>query len=931
MPSPFEPLRAQFLQLAQEFSTDARPLADLLGGIVADVERACAEPLEMFPVKHHSPAAALHLLKRLRERPPQVIFMEGCEDMQREFVKLGDCRLPVAIQAFAAKVDYSNVPPVEGRRVPSGPLSLVLPLTEFSAEFQAIAYAHATGTPLRMIDRTADHVFQWTREPEYIAPEETDASEEPAADEAKMHGGAVGVQLGELRPTFPRFVQVLLQKARVQHYSEWWEQYVEQPLFEADFETYRQVLFMIGSLVRRLGQNAEDKIEDELRERYMWTRIKTHLRATGISPRDAIYICGAAHTASHVQEFGAASPTLWDVPPVSATEWLYGVLPSSYASIERQFGMPPGAVSLAEAMWKRQLSLQQVQSYKIDAKSATPSKAKPKKSAATPPPIPASAGAAAGPENRLQAYLATPPAPLPENHDELLQWSTQVTSLARKDGYMASTADSIAIYQTSVLLAHLRNRHHPTPYDFRDAAITCLEKERVPKKRDIRKICEILLGGDRIGKIGYNSLPPLAQNIYDRLRVLPVNLEARTIQRALLDLRANPQYRPCSELLWKLRYLVPPAVRPIMGQLVLGQTSEQESWDLALGKFQGELVQLAYEGITVESVLERRLTTDAYAPDATTAVALDVVEKCLLLMRSERLAEDFGERATHLLVTAENVSDAPDVYARTQKLVHYYRGTPEGVPPWLGNFVQTGYRHYCAQLPHAFTDRGVKPEDLASMLRFIFTLESLALSFGCQRSELLIAVRQAAATEDPVKLGLLWCAENVLQLRRIAELRAYFDNVLSNELLLPRLPEYLSGFLLGLTFAPGLTGFTVELLSRTFAELPEPRLMPWLPQLFRVLRTHGAGSLPILVKEAAAVFPRTLADLQAWTPAWEAKAPPAAGASIPAGEALATTPHSPEGAEAAPVVTSPQVAAAGALLSRHPATARAIAALLGLD
>jgi hypothetical protein len=586
--------------------------------------------------------------------------------------------------------------------------------------------------------------------------------------------------------------------------------------------------------------------------------------------------------------------------------------------------MPPGAVSLAEATWKRQLALHQLRAYKIDDKPTTSTLKASSKKTAPAASTPHSISAEPAPANRLQAYLATPPPPLPEDHDELLQWSTQVTSLARKDGYLASTADSIAIYQTSVLLAQLRNRHHPTPYDFRDAAVTCLEKDRVPKKRDIRKICDILLGGDRIGKIGYNSLPPLAQNIYDRLKILPVNIEARTIQRALLDLRAHPEYCACSELLWKLRYLVPPAVRPIMGQLVLGQTSDQESWDLSLGKFQGQLVELGYEGITVESVLERRLTADAYAPEATTAVALDVIEKCLLLMRSERLAEDFGARATHLLVSAENVNDAPDVYARTQKLVHYYRGTPDGVPTWLGNFVQTGYRHYCAQLPQAFTDRGVKPEDLASMLRFIFTLESLALSFGCQRSELLIAVRQASSADDPVKLGLLWCAENVLQLRRIADLRTYFDNVLANELLLPRLPEYLSGFLLGQAFAPGLTGFTIELLSRTFAELPEQKLMPWLPQLFRVLRTHGAASLPILIKEAGALFPRTLSDLQSWTPSWEAQARVQVHSAGPTDESVITP-------QSTTTSASPQVLATSTLLAQYPATTNAIAALLGLD
>ena len=76
-----------------------------------------------------------------------------------------------------------------------------------------------------------------------------------------------------------------------------------------------------------------------------------------------------------------------------------------------------------------------------------------------------------------------------------------------------------------------QNRQHPTPYDFQDAAITCLEKDRTPKKRTITHLCQILLGGDSVGTVGYTSLPPLAQNIYDRLAPLGVNLFAKTNQR----------------------------------------------------------------------------------------------------------------------------------------------------------------------------------------------------------------------------------------------------------------------------------------------------------------------------------------------------------------------------------------------------------------
>src|SRR5689334_5319966 len=104
--SPFlEKLRGELHALAAAFATDAHPLGEMLSAMVGDVVRASAEPLEIFPVCHHSPASALHLLKRLRERPspPRVIFMEMCEDMRGSIEDLRSCRLPVALQAFAGE------------------------------------------------------------------------------------------------------------------------------------------------------------------------------------------------------------------------------------------------------------------------------------------------------------------------------------------------------------------------------------------------------------------------------------------------------------------------------------------------------------------------------------------------------------------------------------------------------------------------------------------------------------------------------------------------------------------------------------------------------------------------------------------------------------------------------------------------------------
>ena len=66
-------LNEQLLAAADAFADDAQALAGLLARFVHDVDRAMREPLDIFPVCHHSPASALHMVSRLAEQPPKDI------------------------------------------------------------------------------------------------------------------------------------------------------------------------------------------------------------------------------------------------------------------------------------------------------------------------------------------------------------------------------------------------------------------------------------------------------------------------------------------------------------------------------------------------------------------------------------------------------------------------------------------------------------------------------------------------------------------------------------------------------------------------------------------------------------------------------------------------------------------------------------------
>ncbi|WJK41414.1 DUF5682 family protein [Solwaraspora sp. WMMA2056] len=875
--SRFGALREQLADAATAFADSPDALTGILAGMVDDVDRALAEELEIFPVSHHSPSSALAMVRRLREKQPKVIYLELCEDLQPLLTELRNCELPVALQAFAS--DLAGFP------AGSGPLSVIAPITEASAEYQAIAYALETpGVELLLVDRSADHVFQWQSPPDEDgtatapATDADDPADPTQVDEKALHGDAVGLEIGDLRPGFAELEAYLLHHGKVRHWSEWWDQYVEQPLIGADHDTYRQVMVMIGSLFRRLRPTDTARADrDEDRERFMWTRMREHLASSGADPADCLYVCGAFHAASRVEQFGVRSTAPFEITERTGTTWRYGLIPSSHSAIEAQFGLAGGAVSIAAATWQKALTAGRVTPYRL-AGQAGGRKRPARKPKAT---APAAAGTATA-GDRLSGFLATPARPGELDEAELLGWSVDIVRLARRNGYLASTADAIAVVETSVLLAGMRNRRRPTPYDFADAAVTCIEKDVVPGRRDVRRLCEIMFGGDRLGRVGYDALPPLARDVHDRLAPLGLDLQKRTVQRALLDLHGQPELQPCSDLLWMLRRLLPPeAVRPIMGERRLGERSVQESWDVAIGRHQRSIIELGYEGVTIEQVLEQRLRKAAWDPQATAAKALAAVEDSLLYLTNRRFTDELGARAVQLLAAERTVDDAPEVLYRIRQLLAYYRtsGTAE-LPEWCQAFVTTGYAHYCTLLPTAFVDDETGLRQVAAMLGFLMSMESLAMALGCDRAQLELAVRQSHP-ESPAKVALLWAAQSQLGQLPLTQLRERCTELLASPLTVGAFPHYLSGFVQALEPVPTLAPFVVEVLSAAFGQLPDPVLLPWLPTLITTLREQAGELVPILVREAGRTFPASLPALDSWAPPWvSAGAPaPAAGPS----------------------------------------------------
>jgi hypothetical protein len=299
-----------------------------------------------------------------------------------------------------------------------------------------------------------------------------------------------------------------------------------------------------------------------------------------------------------------------------------------------------------------------------------------------------------------------------------------------------------------------------------------------------------------------------------------------------------------------------------------------------------------------------------------------------VFLHSPRLTDDLGARAVDLLAGERTVDEAPTVLRRIRRLLAYYRTTAPALPPWCDRFVAEGYAHYCTLLPTAFVSEDTGVRQVGAMLGFLVSLETLALSLGCDRRQLELAVRQSHP-QAPMKLALLWAAQHQLGLFPLAELRARIDALLDNPLVVPAFPQYVSGLVQALEAVPRLAPFVVETLSKAFGQLPDQVLLPWLPTLITTLRTHASELVPVLTREAGRTFPGTLAELDSWTAPWDAGGvpeKPPVGLGVSAAVALlAAYPSATDGV--AELLGVP-VDGVADLLAAYPAAGEAVAELM---
>jgi hypothetical protein len=256
----------------------------------------------IFPVRHHSPTAALQVARLIQERRPKAVLVEGPADATPLIDLLLD---PGTVPPAAV---YAYLPGEDARAV-------FYPFCDYSPEWVALKEGQRVGARLAFCDIPAGVTLTW-RPPD--PPEVAEPAEPPA-------------------PGYSDFTTALADAAGFDSFEELWEAAFEQDLNRGELNAFIDVLTDFGGKARSFDDTGRDPL-DTLREQHMAATARA-LVAEGIDPAEILLVCGAAHAESVAAHFTGAATAL---PELQAPKADIALVPYSFPRLSEQSGYGAG-------------------------------------------------------------------------------------------------------------------------------------------------------------------------------------------------------------------------------------------------------------------------------------------------------------------------------------------------------------------------------------------------------------------------------------------------------------------------------------------------------------------------------------------------------------------------------------------------------------
>lgn len=260
--------------------------------------------VEIFGIAHHSPTGAFELMHRLDEVNPDVVLVEGPEDLTNmmKWVCDKEIRFPIALMS------YTQTQPVQ---------SILYPFASYSPEVQAILWAHNNNKECAFMDLPTSVFLAFDNNRIYDENEE-----EPRFDVYKE-----------------------LEKATGENYEDYWDRNFETI---AGTGQYQDAIKVLGNELRLLEQNdAYSFSRNLIREAYM----KRVILSKAAEGKKVFCVCGAYHVGGLETNEPMTDDEVKKLPRLESKSTL---MPYTYYRLSRLSGYGAGnkAPGYYEMLWQ---------------------------------------------------------------------------------------------------------------------------------------------------------------------------------------------------------------------------------------------------------------------------------------------------------------------------------------------------------------------------------------------------------------------------------------------------------------------------------------------------------------------------------------------------------------------------------------------------
>lgn len=290
--------------------------------------------VQVFGVRHLSPAGAWHLQQFLAAVQPELVLVEGLADA----TELTECWVKQDVKPPFAILAYTKDLPIR---------TLIYPMARYSPEFQAVVWARQHRVPVEFFDLPAD-VFLGLQDQEYRLLEQaaaagTDTASGSASDSAAERA------MKPVRSMPESIYQRIARQTGNPDYDTYWERHFEHNLSP---DAYRLAVLELGRSLRELDDEpVRGRAENLVREAYMRRRIEQAI-AAGVRPEKIVAVVGAFHA----PVLNGQWPSLTDAElgRLPRRESLLTLMPYSYFRLSAQSGYGAGNAAPAyfDLMWE---------------------------------------------------------------------------------------------------------------------------------------------------------------------------------------------------------------------------------------------------------------------------------------------------------------------------------------------------------------------------------------------------------------------------------------------------------------------------------------------------------------------------------------------------------------------------------------------------